>query len=180
VSAAARPPRGAVALRAVLFVVLAAAAACVPARRPGPPAARAAAPPPSGADAGPAPAAPADLATLEALAARGPSEMPLMREAARADDALGGVAIPPRSADTCYRALLAASRPVRAWFEDERRSRRGEASTSGGDAARARGSLVPPRGPVCARRGEALRLVVEPQGDEPARPVARAVIWQAP
>lgn len=79
------------------------------------------------------------------------------------------------AADTCFRAAVGASAPFRAWFEDEGHQPRGPSS-----AAR----LVPPEGPVCARRGERLRLVVT--GTHVGRTVdafprtVRAVVWQAP
>jgi hypothetical protein len=128
------------------------------------------------------------LPSLEELAARGASEAPLMRERLRIEHAA------PRSEelraerDLCVRALYAASRPVRVWFADEGGQRRGEVASGTGGA-------VPPRGPACVRKGEALRLVVEgalpasgPGAEpaeprktaEPAEPAARAVVFTAP
>jgi hypothetical protein len=109
------------------------------------------------------------LASLDALAARGATDAPLMREALRVEHAS------PRSPDVradrdlCVRALFAASRPVRAWFADEAGAARGEVAIG------VSGS-VPPRGPACVKKGESLHLVVEGEG-----PVAaRAVLFAAP
>lgn len=156
---------------AALVVALTAACAPAPPRR--------AAPPPTGPpvlaseDAGAdAPPPFDDVASLDDLARRGPSEAPLMREIVRAADATRPTEVAAAGADTCFRAAVVASRPARAWFEDGARAPLGEAAAAGLAIV-----LVPPRGPVCARKGERLRLVVEPEGT-PA--VARAVVWQAP
>lgn len=111
-----------------------------------------------------------EVPTLDALALRGASEMPLMREVLRSADATNPSVLELRSEDTCLRAVVAASAPVRARFEDDGHAVRGAelAGTNG---------LVPPKGPACARKGETLRLVVESEG---AAITARAVIWQAP
>jgi hypothetical protein len=109
------------------------------------------------------------LTSLDALAARGPTDAPLMRELLRVERAA------PRSPDVradrdlCVRAIFAASRPVRAWFADEAGAARGEIAAGASGA-------VPPRGPACAKKGESLHLVVESDG-----PVAaRAVLFAAP
>ncbi|GEM_PF-1670322 len=164
VHAAARSPH-------LLAVLAATALACAPAsdRRPAPPPRPVAAPP---SDAGAEAAAPPEPAvpSLDELAARGPTDLPLMREALRTDDVLSApVVLEAKSADTCFRALVAASAPVRAWFEDDARAPRGAHAESAG--------LVPPRGPACARKGERLRLVVEASSPSV---VARAVVWQSP
>ncbi len=93
-----------------------------------------------------------------------------MREALRVGDATKPSVLEVRTTDTCFRAVVAASAPVRAWFEDDAHATRGAelSGTSG---------LVPPRGPACARKGETLRLVVEPASPSI---IARAVVWQAP
>jgi len=112
-------------------------------------------------DAGP------ELESLDALVARGAPEAPLMREAQRVTDASKPHEM-KLDRDTCVRAIFAASQPVRAWIEDDARVPRGDvapASTS---------SLVPPKGPACARKGETLKLVIEGAAN------ARAVIWQSP
>ena len=109
---------------------------------------------------------------IDALAARGSSEMPLMREVARSSEATKPTLLEVRAADACFRAAVAASVSVRAWFEDDRHAIRG-AELSGA------AGLVPPRGPACARKGENLRLIVEaPDGGTAI--TARAVVWQAP
>lgn len=94
-----------------------------------------------------------------------------MREVLRTEDAMKPSVLEVRVADACFRAVVATSAPVRAWFEDERHTPRGaelSATTNG---------LVPPRGPACARKGETLRLVVDARG---AAVTARAIVWQAP
>jgi hypothetical protein len=127
-------------------------------------------------DGGAANAALDTLPSLEALAARGPTDAPLMREALRVEHAA------PRSPDVraerdlCVRASFAASVPVRAWFADESGAPRGETTS-------ATSGTVPPRGPVCAKKGEALHIVVERAASDEARssaPSARAVIFAAP
>jgi len=109
------------------------------------------------------------LPSLAALAARGPTDAPLMREALRVEQAA------PRSPDVradrdlCVRAIFAASAPARAWFADQSGTARGEVTS-------AASGTVPPRGPACAKKGESLHLVVE--GDGPL--TARAVLFAAP
>lgn len=90
-----------------------------------------------------------------------------MREAQRVADASKPYEL-RADKDVCVRALFAADRPVKAWFEDDSKAPRGDvapASTS---------SLVPPKGPACAKKGETLKLVIE------GATTARAVIWQSP
>ncbi|HVH42955.1 MAG TPA: hypothetical protein VM925_11450, partial [Labilithrix sp.] len=108
--------------------------------------------------------------SLDELALRGPTDMPLMREAARSGDLATALEVRASASDTCFRAVVAASEPIRSWFEDETRSPRG-AELSGVSG------LVPPRGPACARKGETLRLVVSRTTKSAT---ARTVIWQAP
>jgi hypothetical protein len=92
-----------------------------------------------------------------------------MREAARALDATRPVIVAVETSDACLRALVAATGPVRAWFEDEAHAARGAERTGGG-------GLVPPMGPACARKGESLRLIVEGAPEV----AARAIVWRAP
>ena len=92
-----------------------------------------------------------------------------MRESKRVDDVSKPTELPTGAADGCFRAVVAASAPVKAWFIDATHAPRGEIAESGG--------LVPPRGPVCVRKGETLRLVVQAPT---AGTVARAVVWQSP
>ena len=154
---------------ASLLAVGASACGTHPARLPAAATARA----PIG-DAGPSEAgATTDgLPSLDALAARGPTEAPLMREALRTGTAS------PRSPDVradrdlCLRAVFASSAAVRASFADESGAARGDV-TAGASGT------VPPRGPVCVKRGEALHLVVESTPGSPPT-TARAVIFAAP
>ena len=111
------------------------------------------------------------LPSLDAIAARGATDAPLMREMLRVERAA------PRSPDVradrdlCVRALFAASRPVRAWFADEAGNARGEVAAGASGA-------IPPRGPACAKKGESLHLVVEGEGAGDV--AARAVLFAAP
>lgn len=95
-----------------------------------------------------------------------------MREALRTGEAS------PRSPDVraerdlCLRAVFASSAPARASFADESGRERGDAATGVT-------GTVPPRGPVCVKKGEALHLVVESAGSSPSI-AARAVIFAAP
>ncbi len=115
------------------------------------------------------------LPSLDALAARGPTDAPLMREAMRVDQAVPRTPDLRADHDTCVRATFAASRPVRAWFADA-------SGTPRGDTTTAASGTVPPRGPVCAKKGDVVHLVIE---DAPAPPStaalsARAVIFASP
>ena len=113
-------------------------------------------------------------ASLEALAARGPSEAPLMRELLRVDRAAPRSLEVRADRDLCVRAVFAAARPVRAWFADAAGATRGE-------VAAGIAGTVPPRGPVCATKGESLHLVVESgEGTSTASVSARAIIFAAP
>lgn len=165
------PAQALTALAAAAFAAAALACAPAPARRAAPPSS----PPPAVAaepDAGTEAAAPAgpEVPSVDELAARGATDLPLMREALRANDVTSApIVLEAKSADTCFRAVVAASAPVRAWFEDDKRARRGDPAERGG--------LVPPRGPACARKGERLRLVLETSSPGV---VARAVVWQSP
>ncbi len=110
-----------------------------------------------------------DVATLASRASR---LAPRMRELTRLDPA------PARSpdllaaatADTCLRVAFVASRPVRVRLVDHDGTPRGEA-TEGTDGA------VPPLGPACAVRGDALALLVEPLAGEGPDALVRAVVW---
>ena len=112
-------------------------------------------PHPGAPDAGPVDAG---LPSFEALVLRG-APQPAMREVARVERT---TALSP-TVDTCYRAVVASDGDVKASFVDAN-GPRGEPGATG---------LVPPRGPVCARKGETLRFVLE------GAP-ARAILWQAP
>lgn len=127
------------------------------------------------ADAGVTPAAPAEplaaggvaVASIDSVAARGATESPLMREVLRVDRAAPRSPDVKADRDLCVRALFAAASPVRIAFVDARGAARGEPATA------ASGS-VPPRGPVCITKGEAIHLVVD--GDV----LTRAVVFAAP
>lgn len=119
-----------------------------------------------GGDAGPE----SDVPTLDAIAARGATDAPQMREVRRVPDAAKGIDLPPADRDVCFRIAIASSRPLRARLEDAAKVARGDVPASGTFL------LVPPRGPACAKKGESLRLVVE--GGDGA--TARAIVWQSP
>jgi hypothetical protein len=135
------------------------AAAAAPAARPAGPGA--------GTSAGTVASVDDSRAALDALAARGPTDAPLMRERLRVERAGGSTALPRAERDLCVRAIFSASRDVRAWFADESGVMRGDVTT-------AATGTVPPRGPACAKKGEVLRLVIEDA------PPVRAVIFAAP
>jgi hypothetical protein len=105
--------------------------------------------------------------SLDSLAQRGANEVALMREAQRVADASKPFEI-KADKDTCVRAIFAADHPVKAWLEDDSKSPRGDVTSL------STSSLVPPKGPACARKGETLKLVIE------GATTARAVIWQSP
>ena len=104
--------------------------------------------------------------SLEALAARGPTDAPLMRELLRVERAAPRSPDVKAERDQCVRALFSSASPVRIWFVDQSGATRGDATSA------ASGS-VPPRGPVCVKKGDVLHLVVEGEG-------VRAVIFAAP
>lgn len=106
------------------------------------------------------------LPSLDALAARGPTVAPLMREALRAPDAKAKPEVKP-DRDTCLRAAIAATGPVKAFFADAKGAARG-------DAFEGTDGTVPPSGPACVKRGDVVRLVVEGEA------AARAVVFAAP
>lgn len=100
---------------------------------------------------------------------RGAIHAPLMRPILRVGDATRPTEVTSTTTDACFRAVVEGEGALRAWFEDETRTRRGEVTETGGP--------VPPRGPVCVRKGEKLRFIVE-TATSPSR--TRAVVWQAP
>ena len=115
------------------------------------------------------PAKGADVPSLDELAARGAVDAPMMRVVKRLEGAAMPTELETGASDACFRALVAASAPVKAWFVDATNAPRGEIAETAG--------WIPPRGPVCAKKGETLRLVVHATT---AGTVARAVVWQSP
>jgi hypothetical protein len=109
------------------------------------------------------------LPSLAALAGRGPSDAPLMREVLRVEQAAPRSPEVRADRDLCVRALFAASAPARVWLADGAGAARGE-------IARGTSGAAPPQGPACVRKGEALHLVVEGEGPL----TARAVLFAAP
>jgi hypothetical protein len=110
------------------------------------------------------------VASIAELVDRGAAEAPLMRVAMRLEKTA------PRSdelraeRDLCVRAAFAASAVVRVSFVDASGARRGEAAPS-------TGGMVPPQGPLCVKKGEALRVVVDGAAPDV---VVRAVVLAAP
>ena len=105
--------------------------------------------------------------SIDSLATRGATEIASMRETQRVADASKPFEL-KADKDTCVRALFAADHPVKAWMEDDSKAPRGDVVES------SKSSLVPAKGPACARKGETLKLVIE------GATTARAVIWQSP
>jgi hypothetical protein len=105
--------------------------------------------------------------SVDSLAVRGAVEIASMRESQRVADATKPFEL-KADKDICIRALFAADHPVKAWLEDDSKSPRGDVVEA------SKSSLVPAKGPACARKGETLKLVIE------GAATARAVIWQSP
>ena len=100
-----------------------------------------------------------------------------MREVLRVEEverAAPRTAIVRAERDICLRAVFAASREVRVWFADDTEAPRGESTTG-------TTGTVPPRGPACAKKGEALRFVID-KGDPASggESSTRVVIFAAP
>jgi hypothetical protein len=113
------------------------------------------------------------LASLDALAARGATDAPLMREALRVEHATPRSPEVRAERDLCVRATFAASGPVRAWFADQ-------AGAARGDVATGVSGVVPPRGPACVKKGESVHLVIEGEAPASSALAARAVVFAAP
>ncbi len=110
------------------------------------------------------------VASLDAIAARGASAAPLMRESTRIADAAARATEVKAERDTCVRVAFAASTKVKTFLADAAGARRG-------DPFEGTEGVTPPSGPACMKRGESLRLVVE---GAPAAAVVRAVVFVAP
>ena len=129
--------------------------------------------PPSTIDAGAPDAALAaerlGLSSLDALAARGAVDAPLMRELTRLAQAA------PRSPeiradkDLCVRVVFAASGPARVSLADA-------SGTTRGDVATSASGVAPAKGPACISKGETLHVVVEAERSV----VVRAVVFGLP
>ena len=110
---------------------------------------------------------------LEALAQRGPTDAPLMREIARVPNVLPKTADIAAERDQCVRMLVSSSALVKLSLVDASGATRGEPTT----VTTAPVAKVPAGGPACVKKGEALRLVVE--GAPPGATV-RAVVFASP
>lgn len=125
-------------------------------------------PPHAASDAGGDGGAPSEPESIESVVARGNEELPSMRLVVRTANVTGSVDV-ALATDGCLRARIASTVPVEAWFEDASKARRAEVSRAI--------AVVPPRGPVCARKGETLRLVILRPA---AHVIVRAAVWQSP
>ena len=112
--------------------------------------------------------------SFDALAARGASVAPGMREVARVETTGDGVVEVVRAGerDTCVRVAFEASSPVVARLLDTEGN-----VLAASDVPEAEGVLGQ-RGPVCVRRGDAVSAAAG--GAEAAVPNVRWVAWQAP
>jgi hypothetical protein len=110
-----------------------------------------------------------DAPSVEALALLLPSVAPGMREIERGESPLpASIALPPRDADVCFRAVFAASSAVVAGLVDE--AGRLLAISQAGKQ-----TLLNAEGPVCLRKDHHARLEV--QG---AKGPVRYVLWATP
>jgi hypothetical protein len=153
----------------VPFVLLACACGAAvrqPATQPTP-----ALPQPSAAPAPDASAVSAESrAVFDALAARGPSVAPGMREVTRKEGGADAVDLVKADArDTCVRAAYEASAPVTARLVDQAGH-----VLAGANAASTDGVLGE-HGPVCVRKGDVVRGIAEGAGGR-----VRWVAWEAP
>jgi hypothetical protein len=110
-----------------------------------------------------------DAPSVESLALLLPSLAPGMREVARGESPLpASIALPPREADVCFRAVFAATSAVVAALVDDA-GRLLDVSQAG------KQTLLNADGPVCLRRDHHARLEV--QG---AKGPVRYVLWMTP
>jgi hypothetical protein len=119
-------------------------------------------------DAGASDAAVDALSTLANLAARAPEAAPGMRELQRGESTRAEI-LHGAAADTCVRVAFAASQPVAVRLESSM-----GAPLASVDASL--GAVVPPRGPVCVRRGDGVRVSF----DGPSAARVRWIAWGAP
>jgi len=129
-------------------------------------------PPPAVTPASSATGAPAaeSLAAFEALAARGPTVAPGMREVARKEGGAEPVDLARADGrDTCIRVAFLATAPVSARLVDGT----GNVLAAGGDPST--DGVLALKGPVCIRKGNVVKGVAEGNG---AR--VRWVAWEAP
>lgn len=118
-------------------------------------------------------AVPASLPSFEVLAALAAPDVASMTEIARAEIAGPRVGTVTLAHDACLRAVFGAGRDVRAGFVDADGTPRGPSVT-------AAHGLVPPKGPVCARKGETLALVVaDDDAKDAAVTLTRAIVWMS-
>ena len=130
------------------------------------------APPPAPAAAAPSASSTAEsLAAFDALAARGASLAPGMREVARKEGGSDAVELVKAEArDACVRVAFEASAPVEAKLVDHAGN-----VLAASDAPAADGVLGA-RGPVCVRKGDVVRGISDASGATRVRWVA----WEAP
>jgi hypothetical protein len=107
------------------------------------------------------------------IASRGARDAPMMREVRRLEWPNASGARITAEHDACFRAAFEAASTIDIAFVDERGEPRSE-------AARGEHGLVPPRGPVCVKKGEAIELAPSTPSRAASRVLVRAVIWAAP
>jgi len=116
------------------------------------------------------PGAPDTLTPFDAIAARGASLAPGMREAARKDGGADAVdLVKADTHDACVRVAFAASAPVTAKLVDHAGNVLAASDTAGTDG------VLGVRGPVCIRKGDVVRAVADAAGVR-----VRWVAWEAP
>jgi hypothetical protein len=148
----------------VLLVCACGAAVREPTRSPAPP-------PPAEAEAPPGASAAESLAAFDALAARGASLAPGMREVARKEGGADAVELVKADArDACVRVAFEASAPVAAKLVDHAGNVLAASDVPAPDG------VLGARGPVCVRKGDVVRGIAEGSGGARVRWVA----WEAP
>lgn len=129
--------------------------------------------PSESADGGSGASAPDVTLSIDALAARGPIDAPLMRELLRVPNVLSKSPEIRAERDQCIRVLASANAAVKLWLVDGAGAPRGDAAA----VTAAPVARVPASGPACAKKGESLRLVVEGGA---ATTLVRAVVFALP
>ena len=134
------------------------------------PAASAAPPPAPSAVTSADPAAPDTLTAFDAIAARGATLAPGMREAARKEGAADAVdLVKADTRDVCVRVAFAAGAPVTARLVDHAGAVLAASETPGTDG------VLGAHGPVCIRKGDVVRALTDASAVH-----VRWVAWEAP
>jgi hypothetical protein len=116
------------------------------------------------------PAAPDALTAFEAIAARGASLAPGMREASRKEGASDAVdLVKADTHDACVRVAFAATAPITAKLVDH------AGGVLAASDAPATDGVLGAHGPVCIRKGDVVRGLADVAGVR-----VRWVAWEAP